>query len=175
MFPSESTVFKDEETGVKIRQITNHASIHHHPFFIIPAYDDQMQRCVFVSRRSGRPEIFAEERATGKLIQLTERADIGEYSVFPSRDGQYVYFTAGTGAYRVQTDTLREEQLVDFGQINLREAGMVADAMGTTALSFDDRFWAIRFSVNGQACLAIIDTARRKAARSSSNATPSLT
>ena len=158
VFPSESAIFKDEETDVKIRQITNHASIHHHPFFIIPAYDDQMQRCVFVSHRSGRPEIFAEERATGKLIQLTERADIGEYSVYPSRDGQYVYFTAGTGAYRVQTDTLREEQLVDFGQINLREAGMVADAMGTTALSFDDRFWAIRFSVNGQTCLAIIDT-----------------
>ena len=84
--------------------------------------------------------------------------DIGEYSVYPSHDGRYVYFTAGTGAYRVDTETLKEEQLVDFGEINLREAGMVADAMGTTALSFDDRFWAIRFSVKGEACLTVIDT-----------------
>ena len=126
------------------------ASIHHHPFFIIPAYDDAMQRLIFVSHRTGRPEIFAEDRETGKLIQLTERESIGEYSVYPSHDGRYVYFTAGTGAYRVDSETLKEEQLVDFGKINLREAGMVADAMGTTALSFDDRYWAIRFSVNGR-------------------------
>ena len=158
VYSSESIRFQDETTGVHIRQITDHASIHHHPFFIIPAYDDAMRRLIFVSHRTGRPEIFAEERDTGKLIQLTERESIGEYSVYPSRDGRYVYFTAGTGAYRVDTEILKEEQLVDFGKINLREAGMVADAMGTTALSFDDRFWAIRFSVKGEACLTVIDT-----------------
>lgn len=158
IYPSESICFQDETTGVKIRQITDQASIHHHPFFIVPAYDDAMQRLIFVSHRTGRPEIFAEERANGKLIQLTEREDIGEYSVYPSHDGRYVYFTAGRGAYRVHIETLREEQLVDFGEISLREAGMVADAMGTTALSFDDRYWAIRFSVNAEACLALIDT-----------------
>ena len=158
VFPAESICFRDKETGVKIRQVTAQASIHHHPFFIVPAYDDAMQRLIFISHRTGRPEIFAEERATGKLIQLTQRAGIGEYSLYPSHDGRYVYFTAGTGAYRVDAETLREEQLVDFGEINLREAGMVADAMGTTALSFDDRWWALRFSLKGQACLAVVDT-----------------
>ena len=158
VYPSESIHFQDKKTGVRIRQITDQASIHHQPFFIIPAYDDAMRRLIFVSHRTGRPQIYAEERATGKLIQLTERADIGEYSVYPSHDGRYVYFTAGSGAYRVHTETLREEQLVDFGEINMREAGMVADALGTTALSFDDRYWAIRYSVNGEACLAVIDT-----------------
>ncbi len=158
VYPSESIHFQDKRTGVRIRQITDQASIHHQPFFIIPAYDDAMQRLIFVSHRSGRPQIYAEERATGKLIQLTERADIGEYSVYPSHDGCYVYFTAGSGAYRVHTETLREEQLVDFGEIKLREAGMVADAMGTTALSFDDRYWAIRYSIKEEACLAVIDT-----------------
>ena len=61
VYSSESKTFADEKTGVSIRQITNHPSIHHHPFFIIPAYDDAMQRLVFVSHRTRRPEIFAED------------------------------------------------------------------------------------------------------------------
>ena len=158
VYPAESRSFNDCETGARIRQVTNQASIHHHPFFFVPAYDDAMARLVFISHRTGRPEIFAEERESGRLVQLTERAGIGEYSIYPSHDGRYVYFTAGSGGYRVHTETQREEQLVDFGAIRLREAGMVADAMGTTALSFDDRFWALRFSVDGRANLAVIDT-----------------
>ena len=65
IYPSESICFQDERTGVNVRQITDHASIHHHPFFIIPAYDDAMRRLIFVSHRTGRPEIFAEDRETG--------------------------------------------------------------------------------------------------------------
>lgn len=141
-----------------MRQITDHESIHHHPFFIIPAYDDAMRRLIFVSHRTGRPEIFAEERATGELVQLTDHEGIAEYSVHPSHDGRYVYFTAGTGGWRVDTSTYEEEQLVDFGEVAMRESGMVADAMGTTALSIDDRWWAVRLGVGGEACLTIIDT-----------------
>ena len=161
LYPSEARSFQDERTGASIRQVTDQASIHHHPFFIVPAYDDAMARLIFVSHRSGRPEIFAEERSSGKLVQLTERASIAEYSIYPSHDGRYVYFTAGTGGYRVHTETQREEQLVDLGdlgEILLRESGMVADAMGTTALSFDDRYWALRFSIGESAHLAVIDT-----------------
>ncbi len=161
LYPSEARAFTDEATGARIRQVTDQPSIHHHPFFFVPAYDDAMTRLVFISHRSGRPEIFAEERASGKLVQLTERADIAEYSIYPSHDGRYVYFTAGRGAYRVHTERQREERLVDLGDLGetlLREAGMVADAMGTTALSFDDRYWALRFSMGGCANLAVIDT-----------------
>ena len=117
-----------------------------------------MARLIFISHRTGRPEIYAEDRDSGKLVQLTAREDIGEYSIYPSHDGRYVYFTAGASGYRVCTETQREEQLVGLGAIRLREAGMVADAMGTTALSFDDRYWALRFSLDSCAYLAIIDT-----------------
>ncbi len=156
--PAESRVFDDPKTGARIRQVTDHRSIHHHPFFIIPAYDDAMERLIFVSHRSGRPEIFAEERGAGRLVQLTDRAGIAEYSVYPSHDGRYVYFTAGAAGYRVETETLREERLIELGDSKLRESGMVADAMGTTALSFDDRYWALRYSQGGRAFLAVINT-----------------
>ena len=154
----EARVCHDAHTGARIRQVTDHNSIHHHPFFFVPAYDDAMARLVFVSHRTGRPEIFAEDRESGRLVQLTERESLAEYSIYPSHDGRWVYYTAGTGAYRVCTETQREERLLDFGDVKLRESGMVADAMGTTALSFDDRCWAIRFSQGGQANLCIIDT-----------------
>jgi len=76
--PSESRTFYDRCTGTRIRQVTTAAAQHHHPFFIIPAYDNTMQRLIFVSYRTGAPQIFAEESATGELRQLTDRLDLAE-------------------------------------------------------------------------------------------------
>ena len=176
VFPSESRYFDDGATGARIRQVTDHPSIHHHPFFFVPAYDDAMARLIFVSHRSGRPEIYADERSSGELVQLTERDGLAEYSIYPSHDGRYVYYTAGAGGYRVDTETQREEQLVDLGalgDIRLRERGMVADAMGTTALSFDDRYWALRFSIGGSRAFGRHRRRAAATARSSCSAIPS--
>ena len=162
VYSSESRMMVDERTGTTIRQVTAEAAIHHHPFFLIPAYDDAMRRLIFVSHRTGSPQIYAEERAAGKLVQLTDRNDLSEWSVYPSHDGQHVYFTAGTGAWRVDTETYEEEQLADFGEVALREKGMVGAAMGTTALSCCDRWWAVKFSFGDGACLAIVDIVEGK-------------
>ena len=158
LYPKESRLALDERTGVSIRQVTSAPAIHHHPFFMIPAYDDAMQWTIFVSERTGAPQIFAEVRATGELLQLTDRPDLSDWSIHPSHDGKYVYFTAGTGGWRVNISTLEEEQLIDLGDVTLREEGMVAAAMGTTALSTDDRWWAIKFNVGSDACLSITNT-----------------
>src|SRR5690348_13962136 len=103
IYPTESRTFHDEQTGAVIRQITSQPCIHHHPFFMIPAYDDRMERLYFVSHRTGLPQIYAERRMCGDILQLTERDDLAEWSIHPSHDGHYVYFTAGTGAWRVNT------------------------------------------------------------------------
>src|SRR3954468_22260799 len=144
-YPCESSVTVDERTGARVRQVTSHPSIHHHPFFFVPAYDDAMRRPVFVSHRTGSPQIFAEDRPSGALVQLTDRPDLSEWSVHPSHDGSFVYFTAGSGAWRIDCATLEETQLTDFTSraSAMRETGMVGAAMGTTALSRDDRWWAI--------------------------------
>lgn len=131
---------------------------------MIPAYDDAMRWLIFISERTGSPQLFAEVRETGGLLQLTDRPDLDDWSIHPSRDGRYVYFTAGTGGWRVNIETQAEEQLVDFaalaaaGAVALREQGMVAAAMGTTALSHNDRYWAVKFNAGQEACLAIMDT-----------------
>ena len=53
--PPEGNTFTDPRTGARVRQVTNHPSIHHHPFYYLPAYDDAMTRLFFVSHRTGRP------------------------------------------------------------------------------------------------------------------------
>lgn len=185
LYPAESIKEVDARTQASIRRITSAPAIHHHPFFMIPAYDDAMQWTVFASDRTGKPQIFAEVRESGKLLQLTDRPDVSDWSIHPSHDGKYVYFTAGSGGWRVHIPSGKEEQLVDFAELGdpanklpaspgvtvvsqggrspqtsvaMREKGMVGAAMGTTALSHDDRYWAVKFNVGKEANLAIVDT-----------------
>ncbi len=143
IYPTEEKQFTDETTGAAIRQVTDHASIHHHPFFFIPAYDAEMVRLFFVSHRTGSPQIFCEDRESKNLVQLTDRDDIHEWSVYPTRDGKYVLFTAGSGAWRLDLESLKEEQLVSFGEAPMVDGGMVGVSMGTTALSWDSKWWAV--------------------------------
>lgn len=156
-FKSEATTARDSRTGLPVRQVTSHASIHHHPFFYIPAYDDQMRWLFFVSHRTGAPQICAEERSTGVLRQLTDRADLNEWSAHPAHRGDYVYFTAKAGAWRVHVESLKEELLADFGQAPMKEQGMVGAAMGTTTVSRDDRWWAVPVKVGSTSQFWVIN------------------
>ena len=157
VLPSESVENRDPDTGVLIRRVTSHNSIHHHPFYYIPAYDDRMQWLFFVSHRTGLPQFFAERRDTGELIQLTDRDDLNEWSLHPSHDGKSLYFTTKTGGWRLDIETLREEQIVHF-QGAEKSAGMVGAGMGTTSLSHDDRWWAIPLKQDGVGQLMVVDT-----------------
>lgn len=160
----EGRAWRDSGSGLRVRQVTDHPSIHHHPFFFVPAYDAAMQRLVFVSYRSGKPQIFFEARASGHLVQATARDDLAPWSIYPSPDGCFVYFTAGTGAWRIHLDSLREEQLVEFGDVEMREKGMVGAAMGTTALSASGRWWAIPVKAGPVSRFVLIDTEKRTSA-----------
>lgn len=157
-YAAETRSWTDARTGAHIRQLTTHPSLQHHPFFLTPAYDDAQSRIFFVSHRTGSPQLFAAERAGGVLVQLTDHPDIAEWSMSPARDGRYVYFTAGTGAWRVDTETYREEELFNFGTAEMREQGMVGAAMGTTAVSYDGRWWAVPVKLGPISRLVIIDT-----------------
>jgi oligogalacturonide lyase len=158
VYPSEAEARADARTGVRVRRVTSHPSIHHHPFYYLPAWDDAMRHLVFVSHRSGRPQIFAELQASGQLVQLTDRDDLNEWSIHPSHDGAWVYFTAGVEAWRVSTTSLTEERLARFSTESIQEAGMVGAAMGTTTLSRDDRYWAVPVRFGEATRLHVIDT-----------------
>lgn len=157
VLPSESIECRDPESGIRIRQVTSHASIHHHPFYYVPAYDDAMRWLFFVSHRAGSPQFHAECRDTGELVQLTDRDDLNEWSLHPSHDGRHLYFTTTTGGWRLCMDSLQEELLIDFSGVD-KSSGMVGAGMGTTTLSHDDCWWAIPVRRNGTGQLLVIHT-----------------
>ena len=163
LLPSESTSFLDEKTGAKIRQVTDHPSVHHHPFYYIPCYDDEMEFLFFVSHRTGRPEIYAEVQSTGKILQISEVEELGEWSIHPSHRSRSIYFVAGTRACRILLDDLKCEVLVDFGDVKMKEKGMVGAAMGTTSLSRDDRYWAVPVKVGERSRFYLIETGSGRA------------
>ena len=122
--------------GRRIRQVTSHPSIHHHPFFFVPAYDRAMRRLVFVSHRTGAPQIFFEDsrqrrpraghrpRRSRRLVDLSRRTTAATSFSSPAPPA------GGSTSTRFE-----EERLADFGAVEMRESGMVGAAMGTTALS----------------------------------------
>jgi oligogalacturonide lyase len=162
IFPSEATETRDSKTNVLIRRITSHSSHHHHPFYYVPAYDDQMRWLFFASHRTGSPQFFAERRETGQLVQLTDREDLNEWSFHPSHDGRFLFFTTESGGWRLNMESLREEQLVDFEggkkAAGMVGAGMVGAGMGTTTLSHDDKWWAIPVCRGSGAKLLSVNT-----------------
>jgi len=112
--PPESHSFTDPRTGARVRQVTDHPSIHHHPFYYLPCMDDAMTRLFFVSHRTGRPEIWCEIRVTDQLQQLTDQENIAEWSVHPSHDGRFVVFASDRAGfaqvYEVEVPVLTNPQ-----------------------------------------------------------------
>ena len=155
VYTPESRWLTDAATGRRVRQVTQHPSIHHHPFFFVPPWDDAMRRLIFASHRTGAAQLFAE--VDERLVQLTDRPDLAEWSFHPSHDGRFVVFVAGTRAMRLDLDTLQEDVLADFGAVEMREKGMVGAAMGTTTLSRDDRYWAIPVKAGPVSRFVVID------------------
>ena len=146
-FPKESLSFKDEETGNDIIQLTSHKSVHHHPFFHVNAYNLNQDKLYFISHRSGSPQIMFADMQTENLYQITEFIDLNEWSINPSMDGKYVYFTAGFNGWRVEVETGKEEKIIEFQADGMKEKGMVAAAMGTTCLSNSGKWWGVPYKV----------------------------
>ena len=160
-YKTECGIFTDSITGAQIRRVTDGQSINHHPFFIISAYDDNMRYLFFISHREGHPSVMAEDRINGCLVRFTDRTDLNEWSLHPSFDGKRVYYSAANAVYFTSLDDGREELLYDYKNTDcaLKSGGMIADGMGTTALSRNGRHLALcARKTSGEACLYIIDT-----------------
>lgn len=148
---------------VTLRQVTSHPSIHHHPFFFVDAWDAEMSFLLLISHRTGRPQIFIERAPGAELVQLTNEEALAEWSIIPSKDGRWIYFVAGQEGKRVSPRDGTVETLVHFESAQMRDAGMVGAAMGTTALSANGRYWAVPVKTGAISRFWLIDTQRQTA------------
>lgn len=154
---TESVVRRDPRTGRTVRQVTGASAIHHHPFFYIPAYDHR-GRLYLVSHRSGTPQAYYEDGPGGPLVQITDRPNLNEWSCHPVPSGEYLYYTAGSEAWRTNLKTFKEEQIGHFGDVPMRATGDVGAAMGTTSLSADERWWCVYVKTEAISRLHVLDT-----------------
>jgi oligogalacturonide lyase len=128
-YPSEKRVFRDDETGVTLWQLTDYPAINHNPYFLNSAWADEGQRIIVTSYRSGLPNLYAIDEAGGEIYQLTDTGDISPWSACVGRDDRQVFFTAGTQLRMVDVRTARVEVVADFpadtrlGNCSLRPDG----------------------------------------------------
>ena len=163
ILPPEDRWITDPQTGQKIHQLTSHASIQHHPFFLSPAWDDSMQHIAVVSDRTGHNQLYLCRTSDYALIRISDVEEVDEWTVHPSRDGRYIYYHGDAKAIRTECSTGKSEVLLTEEEAS-RLCGGVGRAVfptgRTTALSKDDRYWAIRAQQDGRFHVLVYDTER---------------
>lgn len=161
--PAEDRWFSDPQTGQRIHQLTTHPSINHHPFFLSPAWDDAMRHIVIVSDRTGKNQLYLLQTADGTLIRISDVEEVDEWTVHPSRDGRYVYYHGDALGLRTDCATGQSEILITEEEAACLCGESVTFPLGkTTALSHDDRFWAIRARSASRWYALVLDTQTQK-------------
>jgi len=125
--PSESRIVKDEKTGARVVQITQHPSINHNLYFLTSSFTHDMNKIIFASNRSGKVEFFMAHFPDGPIVQLTGREGIHGFSGTLSRDGSEFYYTARGAVIALHLDTLKERTLVEYRGAQLGECSLSND------------------------------------------------
>jgi oligogalacturonide lyase len=155
-FKNEGLFFFDKETGVKIHQITNVPSVHHHPFYYIPAFNSNSNYLTFISRRSGRPEIYQYSLLEKLIYQVTDQANISEWTLHPSYKGNTIFFTDPIGAWKINCETFKKDLILDFNDI--QENNERGASIATTTLSHDDLWWVLPIKFKNHSSLYVVNT-----------------
>jgi oligogalacturonide lyase len=143
---------RDETTGAAILQWTSSRAMNHHFYFTNPTLSPDGTRGFFVSYRTGYPNLFSIELASGELTQLSDRVDLNPFSPSPSRTAPWIYVSAQNAVRAIHTETGEDRELCRFETTKL----------GNCSLSMDGSLLAVglRFADHGE--LAIVETATGK-------------
>lgn len=155
---------EDRQLEPGLCQLTTHPSINHHPFFLSPAQDGAMSYIAVVSNRTGTNQLYLCRTQDHALIRISEVEEVDEWTVHPSHDGKYIYYLADGQAIRTECATGESEVL-----LREEEAAALCGVVGkayfplglTTALSRNDRYWAIHVVVGDIWYVLIYDSRDR--------------
>ncbi len=125
--PSEARELRDEATGGRIVQVTDHPSINHHLYFLTSSFTPDQKGVVFASYRSGEAQYYRAGFPEGEIVQVTDTAGIGGYSGILSEDGGTLYYTAAGAVRAVDLRTLEDRVLASWEGGQLGECSLSAD------------------------------------------------
>lgn len=144
--------FTDEATGVKILQWTASEAMNHHFYFTNPTVAENGERGYFVSYRTGYPNLFAIDLASGELTQLSNRHDINPFSPSPSRTAPWIYVSARNCVRAIHVETGEDRELCRFD----------TNKLGNCSLNASGSLLAIGLRYAEGGALALVDTATGK-------------
>jgi len=147
-FEPEWRQFDDEQTGARITQWTSAPAMHHHCYFTNSTVTHDSTRGVFVSYRTGYPNLLTMHLQSGELQQVTNRVDINPFSPAPSRTQPWVYFSARQSVWAANVDTGKEREL----------AKIDGASFGNCSLNMSSSLLAIGARYADRCELIIIDT-----------------
>lgn len=118
-WPAEDRETKDPSTGATVRQLTDWDAHDHHLYFTNSGWYDGGRRLLFGSGRTGAPNLFAVEVATGAITQLTDLPPVDggrdhpflQTSVNPDRPE--AYFWHGDRLVALDLEDLRVRPLYE--------------------------------------------------------------
>lgn len=127
MFPEQTRELRDEETGCRILQLTEHPSINHQLYFLTPSLTPDEGALIFASYRTGRCEYFLRRFPGGDTVQLTDEEGVHGYSGTITPDGRRLLYTAGGAVRALDLATLASETLAHYEGGQLGECSLSCD------------------------------------------------
>lgn len=108
---AEMQDIRDPETGARVVRLTGDGSENVHPYFTSPTFlGEGAERLILASKRSGRCQHYMLEVASGRLVQLTDGAELSPFSMCVDAGGRVFYFD-GPVLHSVKVDSLEDREL----------------------------------------------------------------
>lgn len=101
--------YTDPYTGVEVERLTDPAQTCHHMYFYAHMTTADGSKLLYSPEIDGERQIFCMNLATGDAMQLTEGADVDDWSAEFTRDEQHVLYHQQNAIWRVDIDTLDTE------------------------------------------------------------------
>lgn len=117
----------DPETGAEVWQVTDDPVVHHHLYFTNPSITPDGRFVLFISYRTGWPNLFAAEVESGEIRQLTDVDDLNTFSATPAKDSARVFYTASEELRAVYLEGGEEEVVASFPGASLGNCHLSAD------------------------------------------------
>lgn len=104
-------MFKDERTGARVRQITDHEAISHPTYFLQTSFPADQRSIVFTSYRTGAAQLFEAGYPDGPVRQLTDGDAIHPFSPLLLSAGEAVLFVRGGEIWTLDRANLQETRI----------------------------------------------------------------
>jgi oligogalacturonide lyase len=133
----EGARYKDPLSGQEVWELTGAADEPSNLYYHFSNFTADDRYLVFASKRTGQPQVFLAELATGRLIQVTEGDGVAATAAMPHPEkAEILYYLRGPVVWEVELGKLQERRV---GEIPPPRMG----GYGQPTLSHDGRSLAL--------------------------------